>query len=91
MTRPITATDIEELTRRRKPGTLPPPIKTAGFIASIIGLLIVCGGVVWSLATLVTGKADAHDVDEIRLDVREIKTEQRILIRAIRPLLKEER
>jgi len=58
-----------------KPGTL------FGLVATLIAL----GTLVWSMSALVSSKADAATVRKIELNVEVIKTEQRMLIRAIAP------
>ena len=67
------------------------PITMAMATKLVIGA-IALAGIVWGAASLIGGKAEAsdlraveHRVHEIDTDVQIIKSEQRMLIRAIRP------
>ena len=65
--------------------TIGPALKGIGIGISMLALLVTLGGLVWGMATLVNGKADKAIVNEIRIDVEVIKTEQRMLIKSLRP------
>ena len=72
-----------------------PVLKATALAISALGILLAVLAIVWGAAVLVTGKADHEDVDQIdrkvqtiRVDVEVIKTEQRMLIRALAPQVK---
>lgn len=69
-------------------------LKIGGFVIAMIMMLIASGGVLFSLATKLTSKADRTELYEVQQDiyrvntaVEVIKTEQRMLIRRIDPTL----
>lgn len=82
--RPATADPITSPPRDSRE-TKPPQMEMWG---RILGMLIVVGGIIWTLSALVNNKADKSTVNVIKTDVEVIKSEQRMLIKYIAPSLK---
>ena len=67
-----------------------PTVKLSTVMASIL-MFVSLGTLVWTMAVLVTNKADKVTVHQILTDVEVIKTRQLLLIDALRPgLLKKD-
>ena len=87
------ATQADRITGEHQilPFPHPPPTVKLSTAMGVIALMVTLGSLVWTMAVLVSNKADKDTVQLIRTDVEVIKTRQQIFIDAISPgLLKKE-